>query len=196
MTSLTTALPLTNGIDNQICFTIIDYLTNTNVWTKQVFSSSQYAYARNDLPSKNRPAVFCYPIQSEKSSFAYSQKGTICLELHFSLQEQRINLAENVIQIANLIQLINLNQKFTQNAQETMYGLFWIGKYCKTDYTKIYNKESIVKIILDYNVDLLAYSQGLQANGYDITSPDEQIYVLAQELLISNDVLNDELQPI
>lgn len=195
MTSPTQALPLHNGIDVQICFSIIDYMM-TNIWMSQVFYTAQYAYIKDDLASKQRPAVFCYPIKSEKNSFAYSQDGTVCLELHFSFQEQRVNLAQNVIQIANLIQLLNLNQKFTQHAQTQMFGLFWIGKQCKTDYSKVYAKESVVKIFFDYKVDLLAYQRGLQSAGFDITSPDEQIYVLAQDLLLNTEVLDDDQEPI
>jgi len=186
LTSLTNALPLICGIDNQISFAIVDYFTNINVWTKQVFQSSQYAYGIDDFTSKNRPTLICIPKRSHKNSFGYSQTGIIELQLHFSFQQQRINLAQNVIQIANLIQLINLNQKLTQYAQTVMYGLFWIGKECNADYTKVYAKEAIVTLELDYKVDLLAYQRGLQSNGFDITSPDEQIYQIAQTFLMEN----------
>ena len=195
MTSKTVALPLESGIDNLICFNIIDYMM-TNVWMSQVFHSAQYAYFKDDLASKQRPGVFCSPLYSKKDSFAFSQNGEVCLELRFSLQGQRINLAQSVIQIANLIQLINTNQQFTQYAQQNMSGLFWIGKMCRTDYSKIYAKESVVKIIFDYKVDLLAYQQGLRNAGFDITSPDEQIYLAAQSLLLTNELLNDQQQPV
>lgn len=196
MTSLTTALPLYNGIDNQVCFSIIDYLTNHNVWTSQVFGSAQYAYIKDDLASKQRAAVFCFPIFSSKNSFGYTQRGKIVLELHFSLQKQRVDLAQNVIQIANLIQLINLNQQFTQYAQTQMYGLFWIGKECHADYSQVYAKESKVKIELDYSVDLLAYQTGLQSAGFDIISPDEQIYNAVTALLEKNVLLDQNQQPV
>ncbi len=196
MTSLTTALPLEQGISNQLCFLIVDYMTNTNVWLKQVFGSAQYAYIKDDLASKQRPGVFCYPMWDEKHSFGYSETGKICLELHFSFQEQRVDLAQNVIQIANLIKLINLDQKFTQHCQQSMPGLFWVGKFCHTDYSKVYAKESVVKIIMDYNVDVLAYQTGLQSAGYDITSPDELIYVAVTGLLEKMEILDQNQQPV
>lgn len=196
MTSLTQGLPLTRGIDNQLCFLIIDYMTNVNVWTKQVFIAAQYPYGRDDLASKQRPAVYCYPVSSTKDSFSYNQDGRIILELHFSLQNQRVNLAQNVIQIANLIELMNLNKDFTNYCADFMPGLFWIGKYCKVDYSKVYAKESIVKIELDYKVNLQAYINALQTTGYDITSPDEQIYQLAQTLLEEIAILDENLEPV
>ncbi len=196
MTSKTVALPLIQGISNQLCFLIIDYMTVTNVWMNQVFGSAQYAYIKDDLASKQRPSVFCYPLWDEKESFAYSERGKICLELHFSFQEQRTDLAMNVIQIANLIKLINLQQLFTEYCQTYMPGLFWVGKFCHTDYSKVYAKESVVKIILDYNVDLLAYQTELQAQGYDLTSPDEAIYMAVTNLLESIEVLDQNQQPV
>lgn len=192
MTSLTQALPLTNGIDNQICFLLRDYCINTNVWMKQIFGNAQYAYIKDDLASVQRPGIFTYPSYSEKNSFGYSQSGRIIMELHFSLQEQRWDLAQNVIQIANDIQLINLNQQFTQYLQTYMDGLFWFGKYCRADYSRVYAKESVVKIEFDYSVDLLAYQSELQAQGYDITSPDEVIYPPATALLEALAVLNPD----
>lgn len=192
MTSLTQALPLTQGIDNQVCFLIVNYMVAYNTWTSQVFSSAQYAYNKDDLSSTQRPSVMCTPIWSEKDSFGYSQIGHVLLELHFSLQEQRINLAQNVIQIANLLQLINLNQSFTQYAQQYMSGLFWIGKYCKSDYSKVYAKESVVTLTLDYKIDLLAYQNELQTQGFDITSPDEQIYLAVQNMNLTTLVLGQE----
>ncbi len=171
-------------------------MTNTNVWMKQVFSSAQYAYVKDDLASKQRPSVFCYPLWDEKISFSYSEMGKICLELHFNLKEQRVDLAQNVIQIANLIKNINAQGLFTQHCQKTMAGLFWVGKFCHSDYSKVYAKESVVKIILDYNVDLLAYQTELQAQGYDITSPDEQIYVAVTNLLETVQILDKNLEPI
>jgi hypothetical protein len=171
-------------------------MTNVNVWTKQVFVSAQYAYIKDDLASKQRPGIFCYPLRSHKNSFGYSQDGKICMELHFSLQEQRVDLAQNVIQIANLIQLMNLNLDFTTYCQQFMPGLFWIGKECNTDYTRVYAKESVVKIEMDYKIDLLAYQQELQKGGFDITSPDEQIYVAAQALFEQVAILDNELNPV
>lgn len=204
MTSLTTALPLTRGLDNRLCFLLVDYLLNHNVWTPQIFHSAQYAYLKDDLASIQRPSIFAYPINSDKKSFGFSQNGRICLELHFSLQKQRVDLAQNVIQIANLIQLINLNQKFTQYFQSQpvstepplMPGLFWFGKECKTDYTKVYDKESVVKLEFDYSVDLLAYQRELQRYGRDITSPDEVIYQAAQEIVIQLALLNKDLETV
>jgi len=196
MTSFTQALPLVQGIDNQICFAIIDYLINNNVWTKKVFGSAQYAYNKDDLASKQRPSVMCLPLWSNKNSFAYSQDGEVVLQLRFSLQQQRIDLAQNVIQIANLIQLINLNQQFSQYAQTLMPGLFWIGKKCNANYSRVYAKESLVEITLDYKVDLLAYQKELQLKGYDITSPDEKIYIAVQNLLLQNQILNDEQEVV
>lgn len=196
MTSLTQALPLTQGIDNQLCFLIIDYLTNINVWTKQVFVSSQYAYIKDDLASKQRPALFCVPMNSVKDSFGYSQSGRFVLEMHFSLQQQRVNLALNLIQIANLLQLINLNQDLTKYCQTYMPGLFWVGKFCQADYTKAYAKESVVRLELDYKVDLLAYQRELQDEGEDIISPDQQIYVAVQNLLEQVAILDNELNPV
>lgn len=196
MTSLTQALPLVSGIDNQLCFLIVDYMTNNNVWTSQVFQSAQYGYVKDDLASNQRPAVFCYPMKSRKNSFAYSQKGMIVMELHFSLQEQRVELAQNVIQIANLIELMNLNNDFTKYCQQFMPGLFWIGKECNVDYSRVYAKESVVKIEFDYNVDLLAYQRELQIAGFDIISPDEMIYNLAQSLIEDVAILDKDLNPI
>jgi hypothetical protein len=196
MTSLTEALPLIDGIDNQLCFLLVDYMINDNVWTKQVFQSAQYGYVKDDLASKQRASVFCYPMRSRKNSFAFSQKGMVVMELHFSLQKQRTELAKNVIQIANLIQLMNLNNDFTKYCQLHMPGLFWIGKECNADYSRVYAKECVVKIEFDYNVDLLAYQRGLQMNGYDIISPDEMIYNLAQSLIEEVVILDKDLQPI
>ena len=158
----------------------------------QVFQTASYAYVKSDLASVQRPAVFCYAKRSSKNSWGYSQTGAIVMELHFSLQEQRTDLAQNVIQIANLIQLINLNQQFTQYMQARMPGLFWFGKSVQADYSQVYAKESVVKIEFDYNVDLLAYQTELQNQGMDITSPDEQIYVAAQALLETIAVLNPD----
>jgi hypothetical protein len=191
MTSKTVALPLFSGLDNLICFLLMQYFA-TNVWMSQVFQTATYPYVKDDLASIQRPAVLCYPLESSKNSFGYSQNGYIVMELHFSLQEQRVSLAQNVIQIANLIQLINLNQKFTQYLQEYMAGLFWFGKSVKTDYRQVYQEESVVKLVFDYNIDLLAYQKELQNQGYDITSPDEQIYVAAQALLETIAVLNPD----
>jgi hypothetical protein len=193
MTSLTTALPLTRGIDNQLQFLIIDYFTNENVWTSQVFSNAQYAYVKDDLASKQRPSLFCYPRQSKKDSFGYSQRGIIVLELHVSLFEQRTYLAQNVIQIANLIQLINLNHTLTDYCQNSMPGLLWLGKEFTTDYSQVYQKEAVVKMEMDYNVDLVAYKNGLVKLGCDITSPDEQIYQQALYLQQQIAVLDENL---
>lgn len=196
MTSLTTALPLTNGIDNQICFSIIDYLVNTNVWTRQVFSNAQYAYIKDDLASKQRPSIYCYPVSSTKNSFSYSQTGRIILEIHFSFQKQRLDLAQNIIQISNLLQIINTRGDFTTHAKVTMPWLYWIGKECNVDYSQIYGKESVLKISLDYKVDLLAYNNMLQNIGNDLTSPDEQIYLAISGLLETVEVLNDDLEVV
>ncbi len=192
MTSLVQALPLTNGIYNQIQFLLVHYMQNVNVWTSQIFGSASYPYIKDDLASVQRPGIFAYPKYSTKNSFSYSYTGIIILEMHFSLIEQRIDLAQNIIQIGNDIELINLNQKFTQYLQSNISGLFWFGKYCKSDYTKVYAKEAVLKIEFDFNIDLLAYQLGLQSQGYDITSPDVAIYPPAQLLLENLAVLNPD----
>lgn len=155
-----------------------------------------YAYKKDDLASKQRPSLFCYPKSDVKNSFGYTEKGIVVLELHFSLQKERVFLAQNVIQIANLIKLINLNQSITQYAQLSMPGLFWVGKEFHTDYTGIYKPESVIKMELDYHVDLVAYQQGLEKLGCQITSPDEQIYLEVRNLLEAVAILDKELNPV
>lgn len=195
MTTPTEALPLTNGIYNQIQFLLVQYMTTVHPWTRQIFGNAQYSYLKDDLASVQRPAVIIYPLNSQKNSWSYSYTGKVQMELHFSLKEYRNDLAQNVIQIANDIELINLNEGFTRYLQQYMSGLFWFGKEVYTDYSGVYSKESIVRIIFDFNVDLQAYQQELQAQGLDITSPDGVIYVPAQALLENLAVLNPDLSP-
>lgn len=196
MTSITQILPLVHGIDNKLCFLIIDYMTNEDVWGKQVFSNAQYSYVKDDLASKQRPSVFCYPIESHKNNNSYFLTGTIMLELHFSLQYKRKELAEKVIQIANLIWLINLNGDFMEYCQPRMGGLMFLGKTASVDYTKVYDKESVVKFKFEYQIDQMVYQLWLQEQGYDTTSPNEIIYQTAQSLFEQIALLNLELEPV
>jgi hypothetical protein len=191
MTSLTQALPLINGVDNQIQFKLTEYMTTINVWTRQIFGDAQYNYLKDDIASVQRPSVLIYPLRSNKKSWSYSQDGRILMELHFSLKEQRSNLAQNVIQIANDIYLINLNQEFNNYLTQSIYGLHWFGKECYIDYSKVYAKESIVRIEFDYRIDLEQYQNQLQLRGFDITSPDEVIYPPAQGLMENIAVLDN-----
>lgn len=197
MTSLTTALPLTQGISNQISFLVVEFFLS-NTWMSQVFSNAQYAYPKikNDLASKQRPSIFCYPKNDTKVGFDVSENGIIILELHFSFQQERTYLAQNMVQIANLIKLINLNEEITQYAQDFMPGLFWIGKSFKTDYTKAFSSESVIIMELDYRIDLLAYQEGLLLQGKDITSPDERIYQTALYLQEQIALLDANLEPV
>lgn len=196
MTSLTQALPLTQGIYNRIQFLLTDYMTNVNVWTMQIFGSAQYAYIKDDLASKQRPSIFIYPLTTQKKSFGYSYLGTLVMELHFGLYEQRTNIPEIATQIIGDIELINLNQQFSQYLQLNMPGLQWFGKNTKSDYSKLYAKECVANIEFDFNVDLLAYQSQLQHTGYDITSPDQQIYPLAEALFEQIALLNADLNPV
>ncbi len=192
MTDLITALPLIRGIDNQLQFLAKQFMTDVHVWTKQMFGSADYSYIKDDLASLQRASVKTYAIRSGKNSFAGRQTGIIRMELHFNLKNFRDNLAQNVIQIANIIQLISLNEEFTFYMQPFMPGLFWFGKKCEVDYKKVYSKESIVTIDFDYCVDLVGYQYGLQQLGCDITSPDSPIYPDVTELLENIEVLNSE----
>lgn len=194
MTSMTQALPLTKGITNQLCFLLIEYFM-TNTWMGQVFSSAQYAYKKSDLASKQRPSLFCYPRNDVRTS-SMQVDGYIVLELHFSFLEQRVYLAQNLIQIANLIQLIIVQQEFQRYAQAQMPGLFWVGREWRTDYTKAYQQESTVALELNFRVDLQAYQNELQDQGFDITSPDEQIYFAANDLMAQIAVLDNQFNPI
>lgn len=196
MTTPTVALPLVNGISNRICFLLIEYMTEHNVWMSQVFNSAQYAYLKDDLMNIQRPAVFAYPLYGTKDSFSDKYIGKIILELHFDLRKQRTTLAHSIIEITELILLVNLNQLFTQYLQQFMYGLFWFGKYFHPDYSKVYSKESIVKIEFDYKIDLLGYVRGLEAAGYDTSSPDEQIYFAAEKLKANIALLDQGLEPV
>lgn len=196
MTSPTQALPLSRGIYNRLQFLLTDYMTNVNVWTRQIFNSAQYAYRKDDLASNQRPSVFVYPTTTQKNSFGYSYHGTLIMEFHFGLQKQRTALADIVTQILGDIELINLNQDFTKFLQLQMPGLLWFGKYAKSDYTQIYAKECVAKIEFDFNVDLLAYQRQLQVTGYDITSPDEQIYPQAEALFEQIALLNNDLEEV
>lgn len=196
MTSPTVALPLVDGISNRLCFLITKYFTEVNEWTKQVFADAQYAYKKDDLASKQRPSIWCYPKNDKKNSFGYSEDGMIVLEIHFSFLEQRTYLAENMIQIANLIKLIFLNTQPYRYAQPFMPGLFWVGKEWHTDYSRAYKKESIIIMELDYRIDFVAYQQGLWRRGCDITSPDEQIYLTVEGLLEQIALLDQDLNPV
>lgn len=196
MTSLTQALPLSRGIYNRLQFLLIDYMTNVNVWTRQIFNSAQYAYRKDDLASNQRPSIFAYPGIAEKHSFGYSYHGNIIMEFHFGLQKQRTALADIVTQILGDIELINLNQQFTKYLQLQMPGLLWFGKVAKSDYTKVYAKECVATIDFDFNVDLLAYQRQLQITGYDITSPDEICYPLAEALFEQIAILDNDLEPV
>lgn len=185
VTSLTQALPqlLTKGIYNQLQFLFIEYCKYINVWTRQIFGDAQYNYLKGDLASVQRPSIFVYPVNARKDSWTRSYTGIIRVEFHFNLQDYRTELAEHIIQIANDIELINLNLEFQRYMQPRMPGLFWFGKYCETDYTQVYQQESVINMKFDFNVDLLAYKRGLIALGRDITSPDEQIYFPVEDLL-------------
>lgn len=182
MTSLTNALPLQRGISNQICFLLKKFMREVHPWMIQIFGEASYAYIKSDEASIQRPGVFIYPTIAGKESYGSKYIGTIIMELHFSFLKQREDLAENVIQIAEDILLINLNQEFTQYMQQFMPGLWQFGKKSQVDYTKVYNKEAIVKLEFDFWVDLVAYQRGLQDSGCDITSPDKSIYYPALAL--------------
>jgi hypothetical protein len=192
MTSLTQALPLTRGIDNQLQFLLVEYMTTVNVWTRQIFGSAQYSYIKDDLASVQRPSIFVYPMISDKNSWAYSETGRIMMELHFSLKMQRVDLAQNIIQIANDIKLMNWNQDFTTYMQPLCPGLFWFGKYCHVDYTRVYAKEAVVKMEFDWKVDMQAWLNEQQSQGYDITSPDVMIYPPATALMENLAILNSD----
>lgn len=196
MTSLTTALPLTRGVYNRIQFLLTKYMTEVNVWTRQIFNSAQYAYRKDDLASKQRPSVFVYPSTTQKDSFSYSYRGNLIMEFHFGLQKQRTELADIVTQIVGDVELINLNEQFTEYLQTQMPGLLWFGKYAKSDYTQVYAKECMAKIEFDFNIDLLAYQRQLQITGYDITSPDEVCYPLAEALFEQIALLNKDFEPV
>jgi hypothetical protein len=196
MTSLTQALPLQRGIYNRLQFLLIKYMTEVNVWTRQIFNAAQYSYRKDDLASKQRPSIFVYPGKARKDSFSYSYKGTITMEFHFSFTKQRTELADIVTQIMGDIELINLNCQFTEYLQQEMPGLLWFGKFAESDYTKIYDKECVAKIEFDFNVDLMRYQNSLQNIGCDITSPDEQIYDLAESLLEQIAILDNDLNPV
>lgn len=195
MASLTDALPLVQGISNRITFLIVDYFFQ-NTWTKDVFINAMYPYAKTDVDSLHRPTLFCKPNISGKETFSGEYNGSVILELKFSFKEQRELLTQNMVQIAGLIELIVLSQRITEFCQHKMPGLYWIGKHCKTDYSKAYKKEAIIKIEMDYNVNLLGYSNGLQEKGFDIISPDEQIYFEAKDLIMKIDILNKDLETI
>jgi len=177
---------LINGIDNRISFLIVEYMTTIDKKTRQIFGDAQYSYLKTDLAPKQRPACFVYPISSEKNSFSFSQTGRMLMTLNFSLQNQRQDLAMAVVQIANDVQLINLRGEFTKHLQANMGGLFWFGKSCRVDYSAVYNRESVVKIEFDYHVDLTAYNNWLENNGYSLSSPDEVVYYPAKLLLLQS----------
>lgn len=191
-TTPTQALPLTQGIDNQLSFLMLDYFLNQNEWTSQVFQDAQYSYNRIDMASIQMPGLLCYPLHSNKTSFGYYQSGVIVLELKMLLPEVRNDLAQQVTQIANLLQLINLNGQLMAYCQSKMFGLHWLGKECKTDYSQVWKKESSVKLYLDFKVDLFAYQQGLEQAGFSLESPDQQIYGLAQQLSMNIKLISSE----
>jgi len=196
MTSQTQALPLNNGISNQLCKSIIDYFLIENIWTKQIFSTSQYTYVKDDLASIQRPSIFCYMVKDEKNSFAYYENGTIRLELHFKMNLQRQFIIDNVYQIVNDLKLIFYSGVVTDYCGNIMHGLQWIGKSFNTDYTKINSTEPVIYCYLDYRVDLMAYQLQLQSQGYDIISPDERIYQSALYIQQQNEIIIDEQEII
>lgn len=192
MTGLVTPLPLIKGISNRICFGIIDYFTQQNEWTKKVFGSAQYVYDKDDLASVQRPSLFCLPIYSNKTSFSHSVNGQIVMQLQFSLKDKRINLTNIATEISELILLIIVNQTITKYLQDNvMNGLFWVGKETNIDYSGLYGGNAEVKILLDYKVDLQAYQYELNSKGFDIVSPDEKIYQLAQFLKMDNQLIKN-----
>ena len=192
MTSLLEALPLVRGPTNRLQFLLTQYMTETDVWMRQIFNSAQYAYNKDDLASIQRPSIFITPQTDEMRSNAFSIKGWITMELHFSFKEVRTSLAQNVIQIADDILLTNLDQKYETYLRANMYGLVAFGRDVKRDLTKVYDKESIVKIMFSWHVDAQAYQNELYKEGYSMTSPDEMIYGPAEKLLIELAVLNSD----
>jgi hypothetical protein len=196
MTTPTIPLPLINGISNKICFGIIEYFTEYNEWTKKVFGSAQYIYNKDDLASVQRPSIMCKPLNWSKNSYSYYVDGMIEFEIHFSLKDKRTNLTTIATEITDLILLIIVNQDLTRYLQgenntgnNVMHGLFYLGKETNSDYSQLYSNEAIVKLTLNYRVDLQAYQNELNQKGFDITSPDEQIYKLAQFLQIENNLI-------
>ena len=188
-TSIDTALPLTQGIYNQIQFLVVKYFTEENVWTRQIFGDAQYSYLKDDLASIQRPSLMCYPINAKKNSFNYSYTGDILMELKFSLKSYRDVLAQDVIQIAGIIELINVQRLITDYLQQYVGGLFWFGMNVVTDYSGVYQKESVVKMMFDFKVDLVGYQNWLTYNGYDLFSPDKRVYQIAQRLLTNLELL-------
>lgn len=192
MTSLNEALPLTNGIFNRFQFLLVDYMQNVHPWMKQIFNKASYAYDKDDLASIQRPGVLVTCRNATMKSFSYGIRGYVDMELHFMLREVRSSLAQNVIQISNDIFNINLAHGFTVYLRERMYGLVHFGKEITVDLSQVYKAESIVKISFDWLVDAQAYQNELIRGGFDITSPDEEIYLPAQELLEGLAVLNPD----
>ena len=188
-TSISTALPLVQGIYNQIQFLVVKYFTETNEWTRQIFGNAQYSYMKDDIASVQRPSLLVYPINVEKNSFNYSYTGVIMMELRFSLKSYRDVLAQDVVQIAGIIELINVQQLITTYLQQYMGGLYWFGKRTTTDYTKVYQKESIVQMTFDFKVDLVGYRNWLNDSGYALFSPDKRVYEIAERLLTNLDIL-------
>ena len=104
------------------------------------------------------------------------------------------DLQQYMEQFVGLLEIINLRGSLTNVCQQNMYGVRWIGKKFAPDFKNLYtNKtEPVVRIKCDYKVDLFAYVQGLEANGFSLFSPDQVVYGLAEELTINNTLtLND-----
>lgn len=157
-------------------------MTDINTWTQQVFVKALYAYKKEDLASLQRPGIFVLPLPAEKHSDSYRYTGRIRMELYFNLKHYRTDLAQNVIQIATLIELMNLNMLFQRHLQDNMNGVVWFGKHSKKDLTQVWDKHAIGVLEFDYHIDLQAYVAQLNAQGFGPNSPDEQIYFNALKL--------------
>jgi hypothetical protein len=193
MTSLTQALPLYNGINNRVCHLLIEYMTNVNVWTRQVFIKAQYPYFKDDLASNQRPAIMCEPLYAKGGGFNSTEHGIVKMTLFFSFTKARGELWQNACNIADLIVLMNMRGVFTEYLADFLGGLRWFGREnTEVDYTQLSSDNPKITITFRYLVDLMGYQEWLQSFGCDITSPDEVIYQIAQGLNSGIEVLDKE----
>ena len=194
MTSTNVALPLGNGISSQICALISAYLGNQDNWIPQIVNNMSLPYKKQDLTINQFPNITCTKNLNLKRSLGGYETGEINIELRPALNNVRNDLQQYMEQFVGLLEIINLRGSLTNVCQQNMYGVRWIGKKFAPDFKNLYtNKtEPVVRIKCDYKVDLFAYVQGLEANGFSLFSPDQVVYGLAEELTINNTLtLND-----
>ncbi len=171
-------LNLIHGPGNRLSFLIRQFISDDHV-IQECCNNMVLSYKKIDTTINQFPKIEIVSRKMRRHGLASYWIGTIEVTLSFPLNSVRVDLQRFANDFANYFELKLLDQTITKYCQDYTYGLWWVGNITEIDYKLEDNYPSVV-IEFDYRVDCQAYVEQLRREGYDVDSPDNIKYPLAE----------------